>query len=130
MDRHLYSGGRYPVLRSLAIMYVIGAGLSLVGGLMLAGWALFGVQQPATDRLILVAGILAGTFFACVTMLALAEIIKLAIDVERNTRTFNGVTTTTVTGGEMRVDREVPTGRMSQWLSGEETAEGALLRGR
>ena len=39
---HVLSGGRYPVLRALAIIYVIGAGLALVSTLIGVGYALFG----------------------------------------------------------------------------------------
>jgi hypothetical protein len=79
------SGGRYPVLRSLAIIYLVGAALAAVSTVLTAGYFLFG-GLGWTDKLIAMVGTLTGGFLLVVTMLAFAEVLKLFIDVEHNTR--------------------------------------------
>src|SRR5262245_33921445 len=73
---HLASGGRYPVLRSLAIIYLIGAGVAILGGLIAAGWALVRFPFTVSDRVILAVASLAATFFIVIGMLAVAELLK------------------------------------------------------
>jgi hypothetical protein len=121
----LMSGGRYPVLRALGIMYLIGAAIGVLGGLFAAGWALISAPWDVGDRIALALSVLAGSFFLVLTMCAIAEMLKLFIDLEHNTRLAavnrlasmpgNGPSTD---GGRMRMDE------MDQ-----ETAESALLRG-
>src|SRR5687767_13863649 len=97
---HVLSGGRYPVLRSLAIIYVIGAGLAAISTVIGVLYALFGTDFAWTDRLIITLGALTAGFFLVLTMLAIAEVLKLFIDVEHNTRaaaTGAGAAGTTVT---------------------------------
>jgi|1186.fasta_scaffold642708_1 hypothetical protein len=130
---HFASGGRYPVLRSLAIIYMIGAIAVGIGGIVLACWMFFslrGMENHITNGVLT----LAGTFLAVLSMLAIAEVLKLFIDIEHNSRMMGyAAADRAVATGEM-VDTAAtgPNGaRMSgkRWLEGEETAEGALLRG-
>ena len=126
---HVMSGGRYPVLRALGILYLLGALAVLCYGLYWIGWTLFAAPASITDRFTVTLQALAATFFAVVTILALAELIKLVIDIERNTRMAamgtgavaipsdgNGAATTTA-----HVNRVA--------LLDEESAEAALIRG-
>jgi len=132
---HVRSGGRYPVLRSLAILYLIGSAVAVLGGLVAAGWALVRAPYAPGDRVILAVGALAAAFFVVISMLAIAEVFKLCIDVEHNTR---------VTAMLMRPAMPpAPTG-IEPGMTGvpgerqhtnrldaldDETAEAALLRG-
>jgi hypothetical protein len=136
---HVMTGGRYPVLRALGILYLIGALAVLCYGLYWIGWMMFRAPASMGDRFTLTLQALAATFFGVVTILAIAELIKLVIDIEHNTRvaalnaagaadtaaattvTTEGGTTTVVTAGGDRVNRIAELD--------EESAEAALLRG-
>ncbi|MEA2709301.1 MAG: hypothetical protein QOF78_1902 [Phycisphaerales bacterium] len=131
---HVLSGGRYPVLRSLAIIYVIGAALAVLSTVLGVIYALFAMRLTWTDRGILAIGALTAGFFLVLTMLAIAEVLKLFIDIEHNTRmsaaaarsmpATSSASTTIVTAdgdGAARVNRFD--------ALDEETAEAALLRG-
>ena len=126
MSRHMLSGGRYPVLRSLGILYLISAGVAVLAGLVAAGWILVSAPYSPGDRIILAIGALTGAFFLCIGMLAIAEVLKLFIDMEHNTRiaALRGLANTTVP----ELSAEVPAGGRIGELD-EETAEAALLRG-
>jgi len=123
---HVMSGGRYPVLRALAIIYVIGAALSALSTIVALGYILFAARFEWTDKLIMFFGTLAGGFILAVTMLAIAEALKLFIDVEHNTRMAVpgriGVASS-LSPEVVRTDG----GRLADL--DEETAEAALLRG-
>ena len=164
---HVSSGGRYPVLRTLAILYLVAAVAVLVVGVWRAarvlttsdpgGFDVFGATPDMASRALSAVSWLAASFIGVLAMFAVAEFIKLAIDVERNTRlialrsaaadvsgaaapasvtttTPDGATVTTTraagSGDGMGVGEGVPGGgRIGQLLEGEETAEGALIRG-
>ncbi len=125
---HLESGGRYPVLRTLGILYLVGGALALVGGIFAASWALLRAPNDMGERMVYAMIILAGTFFVVLTMLAVAEFLKLMLDIEHNTRMSAGGSMTT---GELRDERNAQSigGPRGKWLNGDETAEAALLRG-
>jgi hypothetical protein len=124
------SGGRYPVLRAFAIIYVIMSVIALISGIVTAGWALLRSPWGVGDRIVLALLALAGSFFLVVGSLAVAEIIKLFMDIEHNTRISalrslgQEVTTSTSASNNETV---VHTNRLREM--DEETAEGALLRG-
>jgi hypothetical protein len=130
---HIRSGGRYPVLRALGILYMVGALGWLCVGLFVTGWALFAAPGSMGERFPLPLQAFAATFFGVITILALAELIKLLIDVEHNTRMAamnaataggNGATAATTTAAPAvsgHVNRVA--------LLDEESAEAALLRG-
>jgi hypothetical protein len=123
---HLLSGGRYPVLRALAIIYLILAGIAILGGVIGAGWALVRLPLTVGDKIISAAAILVSSFFVVITMLAVAEVIKLFIDVEHNTR-IAALRALRPTGPGDTSATGVDGGRLRE-LS-EETAEAALLKG-
>jgi hypothetical protein len=136
---HVLSGGRYPVLRSLAIIYVIAAGLAVLTTILGVAYVLIAANLPWTDRGILAVGVFTAGFFLVLTMLAIAEVLKLVIDIEHNTRVA-------AAGRNVAATSAVPAGTTSVAADGdgaataatrpnrldaldEETAEAALLRG-
>ena len=131
---HVRSGGRYPVLRSLAILYLIGSAVAVLGGLIAAGWALVRAPYAPGDRVILAVGALAAAFFVVISMLAIAEVLKLFIDVEHNTRMaalgMRPMTppATSVEPGMVGTPGERSHTNRLDALD-DETAEAALLRG-
>src|SRR6266480_1059171 len=84
---HVMSGGRYPVLRSFAILYVFAGALAVIGGIVGVIYTLARAPFALGDRMIISLGIIAGTCFIVLSMLAIAEVLKLVIDIEHNTRT-------------------------------------------
>jgi hypothetical protein len=155
---HVSSGGRYPVLRTLAILYLFAAAAVLVLGVWRAVSVLiggtdadiFGATPNMASRWLAAFAWLAASFIGVLGMFAIAEFIKLAIDIEHNTRLAgmramagDVVATTTVPApgvaavvvtetrdNGMTAGEGVPGGgRIGQLLEGEETAEGALIRG-
>ena len=134
---HLASGGRYPVLRALAIMYLIMAALAVVGGLITCGYIFAATGWSIWTRAVWAIVSLAGTFFAVIGLLAIAEVFKLFMDLEHNTRVsamanaYRGATTSDVAVTTSAVETAAvgPDGRRGRILAGEETAEGALVRG-
>lgn len=129
---HVLSGGRYPVLRSLAIIYVIGSALVALSTVITLGYVLFS-RYAWTDKLVMFAGALAAGFLLVITMLAVAEVLKLFIDIEHNTRmsAANGRIGMPATMTPSAADiASTDGGRLGELASlDEETAEAALLRG-
>src|SRR5436190_18221480 len=82
---HVQSGGRYPVLRALAIIYVIAAGLAALSTLVTLIYIPFS-HFAWSDKLIMAAGAIGAGFLLIVSLLAVAEVLKLFIDLEHNTR--------------------------------------------
>jgi hypothetical protein len=133
------TGGRYPVLRALGILYLLGAAAVLLYGLYWIGWTLFAAPASIGDRFAVTLQAIAATFFAVITILALAELIKLVIDVEHNTRmaALNAAAPTMAvtpaadvavgTTGTVAAAGNGPVNRMAEL--DEESAEAALLRG-
>ena len=130
---HVLSGGRYPVLRALAIIYVIGAALAVLSTIVGIGYILVRGPGGAMDRVILSIGAVVAGFFLVVSMLAIAEVLKLFIDVEHNTRMAGsgGRTTVSVAPGMAEISStggsDGHTNRLTEL--DEETAEAALIRG-
>jgi hypothetical protein len=130
---HVASGSRYPVLRAFAILYLIGAVVALISGIVGAGWALIAAPWNVGNRVVLALLTLAGAFFLIVGSLAVAEIIKLFIDIEHNTRAM-AMRDTMVEAPAARAPSMVSPSTDGGWANrirelDEETAEGALLRG-
>lgn len=120
------SGGRYPVLRSIAIIYVFLGGIAIIGGIVAVLWLLIRAPFAPTDRVILAAAALAGSVFGCALMLGAAEVIKLFVDLEHNTRIASTYRPMTPASGETP-NTDGHTNRIS--ILKEETAEAALMRG-
>ncbi|MGA2439465.1 MAG: hypothetical protein ABSH08_00775 [Tepidisphaeraceae bacterium] len=119
------SGGRYPVLRSIAIIYLFLGGIAVIGGVVAMLWLLIRAPFSPLDRIILAAAALAGSVFAGALMLGAAEIIKLFVDLEHNTRMAATDRPMTPPTGQ------TPPGGHTNRISvlEEETAEAALIRG-
>src|SRR3954463_10148066 len=141
-NHHLMSGGRYPVLRTIGIFYLLGAALTTIAGVVAAGWELFRAPDNMTNRIQLSLGVLAATFFAVLAMLMIAEVIKLFIDMEHNTRMAamaaamrmdQPAGTYPTPASSVTVDRATTSmphpNRVAFHTADEETAEAALIRG-
>jgi predicted cation transporter len=98
---------------------------------------LFGATRTTEGRLMVAASWLASAFISAIVMLAVAELIKLLMDIERNTRAAAhgpAVMASSAVGAGATVPGDgaaLPSagGRVATLIEGEETAEGALLRG-
>jgi len=113
---HVSSGGRYPVLRAVAILFLANAILVVGTGIY---WTYNMLTQSAiamSDRIQLALLIVVATFFAVLVTIGIAEMIKLVLDIEHNTRAAAHSAAESAAG--------------KKWLDGEATAEGALLRGQ
>jgi hypothetical protein len=121
------TGGRYPVLRSIAIIYVFLGGIAIVGGVVGVLWSLLRAPFPATDRIILAGAALVVATFWCALMLGGAEIIKLFVDIEHNTRMTSLDRLMPSSDGGGKPSGAAPINRMS--CLEEEAAEVALIRG-
>jgi hypothetical protein len=128
---HIASGGRYPVLRSIAILWMVSALLALVGGVYQAVCSLMDARaqevvlmhsSALSSRMMAFFIWLAATFFVVVLNVAVAELIKLAIDVEHNTR-MTSLDSSAAAPSEPVV--RTRNGRTNE----EESAEAALIRG-
>lgn len=131
---HIATGGRYPVLRTIAILWLVSALIEFVGGVSQAIVALANLHAY---KLVDIGGLawsgrimaffiwLAATFFLVILNIAIAEMIKLAIDVEHNTR----MTAMNTAGAPVAA---APAGvRLDNGGdANEESAEAALIRGR
>jgi hypothetical protein len=118
------SGGRYPILRSIAIIYLILGVVSIIGGILGVIWMLGMAPYTMGDRVILAAATAVGTVFTCALMLGAAEVIKLFVDIEHNARVTPSRRPLTPFGV---MDMEETVERDSSLE--EETAEFALIRG-
>ena len=132
--KHLMSGGRYPVLRALAILYLLASALVLIGGIIVAGYILATQPWQITTRVVWAIVSLVGTFFGVLGCFAVAEVIKLFIDIEHNTRQSSMIVTTPapsmpagVSVGTEGSAAVVHRNRLD--MLDEETAEAALIRG-
>lgn len=133
---HVLSGGRYPVLRALAILYLILGIVTCIVGIAATIYSLVGfsfvtrMNLGIPDRIFIALGILVITFYIVMSMLAIAEVLKLAIDVEHNTR-MNAAgrigMAASVNPIPMPQSAMHDGGRLG--MLDEETAEAALLRG-
>jgi hypothetical protein len=129
-QHHIPTGGRYPVLRTVAILWLVSALLAFVGGIYQAFAALFDARG---HELVLIGGgamssrimaffiWLAATFFVVILNIAVAELIKLAIDIEHNSR---------MAGLAGASSAEPVAARLGNGKGiDEESAETALIRG-
>ena len=138
-NSHVLSGGRYPVLRALAIMYLIGAALTVLATVASIIYIMARGPGNVLDRTILSIGAVVAAFFVFVSMLALAAVLKLFIDIEHNTRmhaashvnaaaaTMAPAVTTAETPVVTTTASDGRTNRLTDLA--EESAEAALIRG-
>jgi hypothetical protein len=112
-------------LRTIAILLLVGGVLELVGGVIAAIWWSRGHPvDTAGNMAMVIAAILAGTFLSFLGTVAMSELIKLFIDIEHNSRMAIGGRT-----AESATVAVGPNGERRTWMAGDETAEGALMRG-
>jgi hypothetical protein len=120
------SGGRYPVLRSIAIIYVFLGAIAIISGVVAMLWMLIRAPFGPMDRVILAAAALVSSVFGCALMLGAAEVIKLFVDLEHNTRMASMFRPMTPTSG----DTPSAGGHVNRIsILEDETAEAALIRG-
>jgi len=113
---HFTTGGRYPVLRSLAILCLLCAALAAVLAIVAAVWVVVQLgDRTLGQRLLLAVSVLCGGFLAVIAILALAEIVELFIDMATSLRTI----------ARRQSGTSGPAG-----LPDESSAETAILRGR
>jgi len=139
MRPHIMSGGRYPVLRALGIMYLIGAAVAAIAGIVAACWIMLASHQawglPAkfSTRCIYSATVFAGSLLIVLSMLAVSEIIKLFIDMADSLRIMRTTSlsirpaTPMSEGVEVVVSENGRRNRIS--ALDDETAEAALVLG-
>jgi len=131
VQHHISTGGRYPVLRTIAILWLISALFAFVGGIYQALAALLDARAhevvvigggAMSSRMMACLIWLAATFFVVILNVAVAELIKLAIDLEHNTR---------MAARPGTVSPAEPVGARAGNKRGidEESAEAALIRG-
>ena len=142
---HLTSGGRYPVLRTIGILYLLGAVLIVVLGV----WRAINVLRQGNDdvssdlfgaptgsgRILVAVSWIATSFIGALLMVGIAELIKLFMDIEYNTRRAAhhaapaGTTQAEVDAGRNGPGVPIVGAGEKKWIDGDETAEGALIRG-
>ena len=128
-NHHIAPGGRYPILRTIAILWLVAGILALVGGVFQAVIELLGMQIGLVNigglqwsgRIMAFFIWLAATFFVVIFNVAVAELIKLAIDVEHNSRM---IARNTMPAGAAAGRIDNGKGDLE-----EESAEAALIRG-
>jgi hypothetical protein len=110
--------------------------LAVISTLLAVGYVVVSTALPWTDRAILGVGVFTAGFFLVLTMLAIAEVLKLVIDIEHNTRVAanrsaamsSAAATTAMASADG--DGAAVAGRTNRLDElDEETAEAALLRG-
>lgn len=141
---HVTSGGRYPVLRALAILYMVSAAGLFIYGLWQALTTLITARDSVEGKVVTAIWWMAGGFLAALLAIGISEVIKLFMDIEHNTRiaalrAAHGAAMEATPGSSAASDNGVEThdgpglpvvgAREKKWLDGAETAEGALLRG-
>ena len=134
-ETRLQSGGRYPVLRAIAILWIVGAVLVAIYGVYQAIVTLVGIHQlevvttgPNWPSQIMGFFVwLASAFFAVIFSLAVAEGIKLFMDIEQSCRAMTVGTFTTSAAALSSPCSPGASERIGGRLS--ETAEGELMRG-
>jgi len=126
-------------------MYVLGAALAVLATIAYALYAMVRFQLAWNDRLTILGATLVGGFITTISLLAVAELLKLFIDIEHNSRmNMSGRMgmPASVTTGETVVAVGDNGAAAAAAAAGagmahvnrldaidEETAEGALLRG-
>ncbi len=84
---HIMTGGRYPVLRSVAILSLVCAALAAMVAVIAAGWILTQLgDRPFSQRASLAFTVLGGGVLAVIAILVVAEVVELFIDMAASLR--------------------------------------------
>jgi hypothetical protein len=127
---HVSAGGRYPALRTLGILYVIGAAGLLAYGLYRIGRTLFSPVGLVGDRVVLALVMFGLTALAVIGALLIAELIKLLIDVEHNTQVAARPARGAADVGGTAASTDAPGAQAAPATELDaESAEAALFRG-
>ncbi len=120
----------------LAILYLIAGSLTALAGIAFAVYLLAETRFGNNlDRIFMALGVLTLSFYLVISVFAVAEIIKLVIDIEHNTRMAAVGTRQMGVAQAMSASADAGTPAMAtrdggRWSAlDEETAEGAPLRG-
>jgi len=114
--------------RALALLYLIGAIVTAVAGIGSVIWALGWSAEKLANRLVFSAQLLGATFLGFISLLAIAELLKLFMDIEHNSRMIRiGDSVGTSLHSSPAPSVTVSASRLMEM--DEETAEGALIRG-
>src|SRR5687767_4948419 len=99
---HIMSGGRYPVLRTVGILYLFSAAIVPLLGIVSAVWYLTQMNQVEIGRRVWISvTTFGGSLLAAITLLAMAEAIKLFMDMAISLRMMRpSEEETTLTSGE------------------------------
>ncbi len=122
---HIMTGGRYPVLRSVAILSLLCAALAALGAVVAAGWVSTQLgDRSMGQRMLLALPILGGGVLAVIGILVFAEVLELFIDMATSLRML--------AQRQARPRAADPLAPPETALSGidEVSAELAILRGR
>ena len=126
----LTDSGGYQVFSLSESRKISEAGVVFASYLLFHGWGSpdLAFNDKFSDRLMESMLALAGTAIIVLSMLAFAEVLKLFMDMEHNMRlaAMGGGGSANGAPGSAEAGRA---NRVSTLLEGEETAEGALLRG-
>ncbi len=84
---HIMTGGRYPVLRSVAILSMLCAALAAAGTFVAAGWILTELgDRSFVQRAALAFTVLGGGVLVVIAILVIAEVVELFIDMATSLR--------------------------------------------
>ena len=108
----------------------------MISTILGVAYTLFGMEMAWSDRAIIAVGVFTAGIFLILSMLAIAEVLKLVIDIEHNTRLgaaasrpSMAATAAPATGSMAGADGDGATRPNRLDALDEETAEAALLRG-
>jgi hypothetical protein len=119
---HIMTGGRYPVLRSVAILSLLCAALAAVGAVISAGWIITQLgDRSIWQRAVLSFTVLGGGFLVVIAILVVAEALELVIDMATSLRML--------ANRQMPAGEAKPAGDGSANVLDEDSAELALIRG-
>lgn len=84
---HIMTGGRYPVLRSVAILSLLCAALAMCIAVISAGWVITQLgDRSFGQRAALAFTVLGGGFLVAIAILMVAEVVELFIDMATSLR--------------------------------------------
>ena len=123
---HIMTGGRYPVLRSVAILSLVCAAFAALGAIIAAGWILTQLgDRSLGQRAALAFTVLGGGVLSVIAILVVTEVVELFIDMAASLRLLAHRQTPAPATGAKADDN----GSHVDMLD-EDSAELSLIRGR